>query len=96
MSVLRRARQLGHASIKLTVDSHGRWLPMGKKAAVDGLEDESGSNVVAQTATGTSDHPEVPVTLGGPSRTRTLDPLINLRVTLATATSDTIAQHPQQ
>lgn len=22
-------RQLGHASIKLTVDTYGRWLPMG-------------------------------------------------------------------
>src|SRR5436309_16115429 len=28
-------RQLGHASIKLTVDTYGKWLPMGNKAAVD-------------------------------------------------------------
>ena len=28
-------RQLGHASIKLTVDTYGRWLPMGNKAAVE-------------------------------------------------------------
>ena len=28
-------RQLGHASIQLTVDTYGRWLPMGNKAAVD-------------------------------------------------------------
>lgn len=28
-------RQLGHASIKLTVDTYGRWLPMGNKPAVD-------------------------------------------------------------
>ena len=26
-------RQLGHASIKMTVDTYGRWLPMGNKAA---------------------------------------------------------------
>ena len=26
-------RQLGHASITLTVDLYGRWLPMGNKAA---------------------------------------------------------------
>lgn len=36
-------RQLGHASIKLTVDTYGRWLPMGNKAAVDRLDEESGS-----------------------------------------------------
>jgi integrase len=40
-------RQLGHASIKLTVDTYGKWLPMGNKAAVDRLDDSSGSNVVA-------------------------------------------------
>jgi integrase len=33
-------RQLGHASIKLTVDTYGRWLPIGNKAAIDGLDDE--------------------------------------------------------
>jgi hypothetical protein len=26
-------RQLGHASIKLTVDTNGKWLPMGNKVA---------------------------------------------------------------
>jgi integrase len=31
-------RQLGHASIQLTVDTYGRWLPMGNKAAVDKLD----------------------------------------------------------
>jgi len=40
-------RQLGHASIKLTVDTYGRWLPTGNKAAVDRLDDRSGSKVVA-------------------------------------------------
>jgi integrase len=44
-------RQLGHASIKLTVDTYGRWLPMGNKAAVDRLDDpRGGSKVVAATA----------------------------------------------
>ena len=32
-------RQLGHASIKLTVDTYGRWLPLGNPAAVDRLDD---------------------------------------------------------
>jgi integrase len=36
-------RQLGHASIQLTVDTYGNWLPMGNKAAVNRLDDESGS-----------------------------------------------------
>jgi integrase len=40
-------RQLGHASITLTVDTYGRWLPMGNQAAVDRLDDASGSRVVA-------------------------------------------------
>ena len=69
-------RQLGHASIQLTVDTYGKWLPMGNKAAVNRLDDESGSKVVAKTATGTSGVKQVPVTIGGPSRTRTVDPLI--------------------
>ncbi|TDI45724.1 MAG: hypothetical protein E2P00_03090 [Acidobacteria bacterium] len=33
-------RQLGHASIQLTVDTYGKWLPMGNKAAVDRLDDQ--------------------------------------------------------
>ena len=40
-------RQLGHASIKLTVDTYGRWLPMGNKATVDRLDGASGSKVAA-------------------------------------------------
>ena len=31
-------RMLGHASITLTVDTYGKWLPMGNKAAVDKLD----------------------------------------------------------
>src|SRR5262249_15082668 len=31
-------RQLGHASIQLTVDTYGKWLPLGNKAAVDQLD----------------------------------------------------------
>lgn len=36
-------RQLGHASIKLTVDTYGKWLPMGNRALADRLDDWSGS-----------------------------------------------------
>ena len=34
-------RQLGHASIQLTVDTYDKWLPMGNKAAVNRLDEES-------------------------------------------------------
>ncbi len=44
-------RQLGHASITLTVDTYGKWLPMADKGAVDSLDDaplnRSGSKMVA-------------------------------------------------
>jgi integrase len=37
-------RQLGHASIKLTVDTYGKWLPIAPlRGGVAGLDDESGS-----------------------------------------------------
>jgi hypothetical protein len=29
--------QLGHASIQLTVDTYGKWLPAGNKAAANRL-----------------------------------------------------------
>jgi integrase len=49
-------RQLGHASIKLTVDTYGKWLPMGNKAAVDRLDDMGlGSKTVAATVGGAGD-----------------------------------------
>jgi integrase len=43
-------RQLGHASIQLTVDTYGKWLPMESKSAVDRLDSpitQSGSKMVA-------------------------------------------------
>ncbi len=45
-------RQLGHASIQLTVDTYGKWLPLGNKGAVDRLDgwagEASGSKLVAE------------------------------------------------
>jgi integrase len=65
-------RQLGHASIQLTVDTYGRWLPMGNKAAVDRLDDAtpgaSGSKVVANGVfggTGASEPAELAGAGGG-------------------------------
>jgi integrase len=43
-------RQLGHASIQLTVDLYGKWLLMGNQAAVNRLDDASGSRTVAASA----------------------------------------------
>jgi hypothetical protein len=34
-----------HASITLAVDTYGRWLPMGNKAAVDRLDEATGSKL---------------------------------------------------
>jgi len=38
-------RQLGHASVQLTVDTYGRWLPTENKAAVDKLDENLSSYV---------------------------------------------------
>lgn len=38
VSIYYAQRQLGHASIKMTVDLYGRWLPAGNAAAADRLE----------------------------------------------------------
>jgi hypothetical protein len=74
-------RQLGRSSIKLTIDTYGKWLPMGnKQAAVDKLDSGMGSKMVAETGSGTPDPLEVPDLIGGPSRTRTLDPLIKSEI----------------
>jgi len=56
------------------VDECGKWVPMGNKAAVNRLDDQHGSKVVAKSASGTPDVLEVPDSIGGPWRTRTSDP----------------------
>jgi integrase len=72
--------QLGHASITLTVDTYGRWLPKGDKAAVDSLDDapakRSGDRVVTFGAEGADSAPQVPDSESGPPRNRTANPLI--------------------
>ena len=37
----------GHASIKPTMDTYGKWLPMGNRSEVDRLDDQNGSKMVA-------------------------------------------------
>jgi integrase len=73
-------RQLGHASINLTADTYGKWLPLGNKAAVDRLDTasfvESGSKVVAGECIPIEGNSEVVGKFGGPCRGRTYGPLI--------------------
>ncbi len=75
---------LAHASIELTVDTYGKCLSVGNKAAVDRLDTPSDSKVVADAAAGRKERPQVGRAVegksltagGGPWRTRTSDPLI--------------------
>jgi integrase len=34
------SKQLGHHSVKLTLDIYNHWLPGGKKSEVDALDDQ--------------------------------------------------------
>jgi len=47
-------RQLGHSTYTLTVDTYGKWPPMGSKD-VDRLDGPSGSKVVATAIAGSGD-----------------------------------------
>jgi integrase len=82
-------RQLGHASIQLTVDTYGKWLPRGNKAAVDRLDDPSGSKVVAEAGRRTGQGAQVPEKERATRRSRTGDLLItNWREPPTTHTPD--------
>jgi hypothetical protein len=72
-------RMLGHASITPTVDTYGKWLPMGNKAAVDRLDTpiaEDGGKMVAEGTTGLPGVSEVVDGVGDPGRARTFNPEI--------------------
>jgi len=69
--------QLGHKSLELTTRTYGRWLAKRPiRGGVNALDEVTGSKVVAKIESGTPDVLEIPDSIGGPSRTRTLDPLI--------------------
>jgi hypothetical protein len=76
-------RQLGHASIELTVDTYGKWLPRGNKAAVDRLDDhEDGSKVVANGGGSPNGAAHVPKIIEATRRNRTgALPITNPQVT---------------
>ena len=44
------SRQLGHASIRTTIDCYGHFLPSGDKSAVDRLDDSSRQTTCDQLA----------------------------------------------
>ncbi len=69
-------RMLGHASITLTVDTYGRWLPMGNKAAVDGLDAEDGVSLVSEATNDLPDASQGVDLIGDPGRARTFNPEI--------------------
>ena len=74
------SEQLGHASIKLTCDTYGKWLRKRSPGAVDRLDDvaleEDGSKVVANGDSPVRPLPQVVGGLGGPRGARTRDLLI--------------------
>jgi integrase len=73
-------RMLGHASITLTVDTYGKWLPMGNKAAVDRLDEapirQSGGKLVAGATKASTRRSQVVGGIGDPGRARTFNPEI--------------------
>jgi len=80
--------QLGHKSIAMTVDTYGRWLPKGDKAAIDSLDDAvttgggdfggdfgpAASKIAAAAKVVPEEFREL--VANGPCRTRTYDPLL--------------------
>ena len=72
--------QLGHSSIKLSVDTYGRWLRKKAPGAVDRLDEAppvaSGSKVVANGVRRSQPSPQVVGGFGGPRGDRTPDLLI--------------------
>ena len=46
VSIYYAQRQLGHASIQLTVDTYGKWLPPGQKGVVNVLDSPNVVTVV--------------------------------------------------
>jgi Phage integrase family len=73
-------RMLGHASITLTVDTYGKWLPMGNKAAVDRLERDTVSpnwwQIGGRSHQSLKRRPQGVGGIGDPGRARTFNPEI--------------------
>ena len=77
------AAQLGHSRPTTTLQFYAHWIPGGRERFVDGITgpqarrtERRGHHLGTKSTTATSGAPEVADGVGGPSRTRTLDPLI--------------------
>ena len=81
------AAQLGHSRPTTTLQWYAHWIPGGRERFVDGIAgpkprkkerrpEPRGHRLGTESSSGAPDAPEAPEMIGGPSRTRTLDPLI--------------------
>ena len=72
--------QLGHALPTTTLQFYARWVPAKRERFIelldDGAADSRWHRFGTESSSGAPDVLEAPETIGGPSRTRTLDPLI--------------------
>jgi len=68
-------RQLGHSSIVLTTNTYGQWLPAGNRAAVNRLDDPSGSKTVAEARVAVPGDPQARKILHRSPRRRSVVPL---------------------
>ena len=72
--------QLGHALPTTTLQFYARWIPAKGERFIEAVDDRTADTrwhrLGTKSSSGAPDAPEAPETIGGPSRTRTLDPLI--------------------
>ena len=72
--------QLGHALPTTTLQFYARWVPAKNERFIEAVDDRTADarwhRLGTKNDSGAPDAPEAPETIGGPSRTRTLDPLI--------------------
>ena len=72
--------QLGHALPTTTLQFYARWVPSKTERFIEVLDDSAADarwhRLGTKRSSGAPDVPEAPEMIGGPSRTRTLDPLI--------------------
>ena len=72
--------QLGHALPTTTLQFYARWIPTKGERFIEAVDDRTADSrwhrLGTKSDSGAPDAPEAPETIGGPSRTRTLDPLI--------------------
>jgi integrase len=68
--------QLGHAKPTTTLQHYARWIPGGGERFVDLFHEKVGTKTWHQTGALEEEELQVVDLIGGPSRTRTCDPLI--------------------